>query len=98
MKGCMPKSKTKSKTPATSPADALIASARKSGYAPMPSDDAVSALLQVLKHNDSQPRNNGRVSRLAASEMLRDSYGWNHGQSALESLCRRLGRTSWGKP
>lgn len=86
--------------PKADPAAALIASTRHTGHAPDPSPEALEALRKVFAHNDALPVSGpcGRVSAHAAVTMLRESFGWGHGESALDALCRRLGRRSWGKP
>lgn len=81
-------------------ADALIASADR-GTAPRPSPAAIVALRKVIAYNDTRPRSgaSGRVSRDAAVQMLRESFGWDHGAHALEAFVKRaLGRKSWGTP
>lgn len=67
---------------------------------PMPPDEACKQLVELCKGNDKKGRTGpGRVSQGTAIKWLRDDYGWSgRGATALDSVCRRLGRTSYAKP
>lgn len=78
----------------------LIATCEVSAFTPMPSAAACEQLLELCASNDSKGASGpGRFSREAAVKWLRDDYGWvGRGPTALDSVCRRLGRSSYAKP
>lgn len=78
----------------------LIAASVDGSMTPMPSADACAQLLELCRDNDSKSASGpGRFSREAAIKWLRDDYGWTgRGPTALDSVCRRLGRSSYAKP
>lgn len=80
-------------------ASALIAKAKlKQAALPMPSEDALAELKQLLDHNDSSTHRE-RVSAPDAIAMLK-GMGWRgRERGALDTVCRMaFGRKSYGTP
>lgn len=76
--------------------DLISAKQARGGGVTLP-PEALKELKALLTYNDSLPTHVGRVGREGTMCML-ESYGVKIGRTALESLCRSLGRKSWARP
>jgi hypothetical protein len=88
---------TRNQTSSVDPADALIAKSSVRSKYPMPSDSGLAALRKIIKHNDQCSGAVGRVSAIDARKMLAEHFEWHGGDSALDSVCVRLGRKNYAR-
>ncbi len=81
-------------------ADDLIAARQEQSRPKVPpmSKEARAEVEKVLAYNDGVTRM-ARVSAAALREMLKESYGWDHGHGTLNRYCQEvLGRKGWAEP